>query len=72
MTQITGLLPILTSLRDNPLPTPSRAKQVQASVDGILTDGQKAEWTDFQKKMQDLIAQFRQRMSANGTGDRGR
>ena len=67
--QIAGLLPVLSSLRDSPLPTPSRAKQVQAAVDGILTDGQKAEWAEFQKKMEDLIAQYRQRMGAmNGDG----
>jgi hypothetical protein len=69
--QIAGLLPILIALRDNPLPTPSKAKQVQADVDAQLTAAQKAEWTEFQKKLQDLIAQFRQRMGANGTGANG-
>jgi hypothetical protein len=69
--QITGLLPILSSLRDSPLPAPTRAKQVQAAVDGILTEAQKAEWTEFQKKMQELIAQFRQQAGANGTGGQG-
>jgi hypothetical protein len=69
--QITGLLPILVALRDNPLPTPSKAKQVQADVDAQLTAAQKAEWAEFQKKLQDLIAQFRQRAGANAAGGQG-
>jgi hypothetical protein len=69
--QITGLLPILIALRDNPLPTPSKAKQVQADVDAQLTAAQKAEWAEFQKKLQDLIAQFRERMGANSAGGQG-
>ncbi|MGA2976871.1 MAG: hypothetical protein ABSF77_16310 [Spirochaetia bacterium] len=64
--QITKLLPLLLSLRDNPMPTPSKAKQVQADVDAILTVAQKAEYAEFQKQMQKLIQQFRQQMSANG------
>jgi hypothetical protein len=66
--QITGLLPILIALRDNPLPTPGKAKQVQADVEGQLTAAQKAEWTEFQKKLQELIDEFRQRMGANASG----
>jgi hypothetical protein len=69
--QITSLLPILHALRDNPLPTPVKAKQVQADVDSNLTAPQKAEWTEFQKKLQALIQEFRQRMSADGTGAQG-
>jgi hypothetical protein len=69
--QITGLIPILIALRDNPLPTPSKAKQVQADVDAQLTAAQKAEWAEFQKKLQDLIAQFRQRMGANSAAGQG-
>jgi len=58
--QITSLLPILHALRDNPLPAPGKAKQVQADVDSKLTAPQKAEWTEF-----------RQRMSADGTATQG-
>jgi hypothetical protein len=69
--QISKLLPLLVSLRENPLPTPSKAKQVQADVDAILTAGQKAEWVDFQKKLQALIEEFRQRVGASGSGAGG-
>jgi hypothetical protein len=64
--QITKLLPILQSLRDAPLPTPSKARQVQAEVDAQLTAGQKAEWVEFQKKMREAIEEFRRRMAASG------
>jgi hypothetical protein len=69
--QVAKLLPILQALRDSPLPTPSRAKQVQADVDAQLTAGQKAEWAELQKKMQERIAEFRQRMAASGAGSQG-
>ncbi len=64
--QIAKLLPILTALRENPLPTPSKAAQVQADVDGILTAAQKAEYDQFRKAMQDLIQHYRQQAAANG------
>jgi hypothetical protein len=66
--QIAKLLPILTALRENPLPTPSRASQVQADVNGILTVAQKAEYEQFRKAMQDIIQRYRQQAAANGTG----
>jgi len=69
--QIAKLLPILQALRDAPLPTPSKAKQVQAEVDAQLTAGQKAEWAEFQKKMQARIEEFRQRMAASGGASQG-
>jgi hypothetical protein len=66
--QIGRLLPILLSLRENPMPAPSRAKQIRADVDGILTQAQKAEYEQFRKAMQDLIQRFRQQAAANGGG----
>jgi hypothetical protein len=66
--QIAKLLPILTALRENPLPTPSRALQVRKDVDGILTAAQKAEYEQFRKAMQDLIQRYRQQAAANGAG----
>jgi hypothetical protein len=66
--QIDRLLPILLALRENPMPTPSGAKKVKADVDGILTQGQKAEYDQFRKAVQDLIQGFRQRSAANGGG----
>ncbi len=53
--QIAKLLPILLGLRENPMPTPSKAKQVQAGVDEILTVAQKAEYADFQRQVQKMI-----------------
>jgi hypothetical protein len=69
--QIAKLLPILTALRENPLPTPSKAAQVQAGVDGILTAAQKAEYEQFRKAMQELIQRYRQQAAANGAGSGG-
>jgi hypothetical protein len=66
--QIGRLLPILLALRENPMPTPSGAKKVQADVDGILTQGQKAEYEQFRKAVRDLIQRFRQQAAANGGG----
>jgi hypothetical protein len=66
--QIARVIPIMTALKDNPMPTPSKAKQVQADVDAILTAAQKAEYAQFQKEVQKLIQSFRQQMSANGAG----
>jgi hypothetical protein len=69
--QITRLLPILTALRESPLPTPAKAKQVRADVDAVLTADQKGEWTSFQKKLQDFMQQFRQGTGANGPPGQG-
>ena len=66
--QIGKLLPILVSLRENPMPTPSGAKKFQADVDGILTQEQKAEYERFRKAVQDLMQRFRQQAGANGAG----
>ncbi len=64
--QIAALLPILLDLKANPMPTPSKARTVQASVDTVLTVAQKAEYADFQKQVQKMIADFRAQMAANG------
>lgn len=64
--QIAKLLPILLDLRENPMPTPSKAKEVQAGVDEILTVAQKAEYADFQRQVQKMIDDFRRQMAANG------
>ena len=66
--QIGKLLPILTALRENPLPSPAKAAKVQADVDGILTAAQKAEYEQFRKAMQDFIQRYRQQAAANGGG----
>jgi hypothetical protein len=70
--QIVRLLPVLTALRENPLPTPSKASQVQADVNGILTAAQKAEYEQFRKAMQDIIQRYREQAAANGTGSGSR
>jgi hypothetical protein len=66
--QVRKLLPIMTGLRDNPMPSPSKARQVQASVDAILTAEQKAEYADYRAQMQKMVDQLRQRMSAAAGG----
>jgi hypothetical protein len=66
--QIGRVLPILLSLRENPMPAPSRARQIQADVAGILTQAQKAEYERFRQAVQDLMQRFRQQAAANGGG----
>ena len=64
--QINKLLPIFTGLKDNPMPTPSKAKTVQSSVDAILTAAQKAEFVAYQKQMQKAIEDMRKQFAASG------
>ena len=56
--QVAKLLPILSALRDDPMPTPSRARQVQADIDAILTPAQKAEYEQFRKALENLRQNF--------------
>jgi hypothetical protein len=70
--QIGKLIPVLQGLKDNPVPTPSKAKSIQASVDGILTVAQKAEYAEYQKQMQkaldEMRKQFQSQSGGTGTG----
>ncbi len=66
--QIAKLIPILQGLRQNPLPTPSKAKQVQADVDAILSVAQKAEYEQYRQQMQKAIDQIRKQFAASGSG----
>jgi hypothetical protein len=66
--QIAKLLPILQGLRENPILSPSKAKQVQASVDALLSVAQKAEYADYQKQMQKAIEEMRKQFAASGQG----
>jgi hypothetical protein len=65
--QIARLIPILASLREAAMPTPSRARQVQADVDAILTAPQRAEYEQFRKAVEDLRRSFSQ-SGAQGQG----
>jgi hypothetical protein len=56
--QTAKMLPILSALRDDPMPTPSRARQVQADIDAILTPAQKAEYEQFRKALENLRQNF--------------
>ncbi len=69
--QITKLLPILQGLRDNPILTPSKAKDLQASIDALLSVAQKAEYADYQKQMQKAIDEIRKQFAASGSGGTG-
>ena len=50
--QIAKILPIMNDLKAKPFPTPSRAKTIQAGVDGVLTKAQKAAWDKLQKDLE--------------------
>jgi len=69
--QIAKLLPILTALKANVMPTPSKAKQVQASVDAILTAAQKAEYDKYQKQMAKAMEEIRKQFAASGASGAG-
>ena len=62
--QLAKLLPILSALRNDAMPTPSRARQVEADIDAILTAAQKAEYEQFRKAVENL----RQSFSRSGEG----
>jgi hypothetical protein len=56
--QIARLIPVLQALRENPMPSPSKARQVASNVESILTPGQKAERAQFRGQLQKLRERF--------------
>jgi hypothetical protein len=64
--QITKLLPILQALRENPMPSPTKAKKVETDVDAILTAAQKAEWDRFQKELEKFQQNAQRQAGGNG------
>jgi len=64
--QIDRLLPILKALKDNPMPSPSKARQIEADIDTIITKAQKAEYADWRKEMATFRQELRQRFAASG------
>jgi hypothetical protein len=50
--QIAKILPIMNDLKASAFPTPSRAKTIQAGVDGVLTKAQKAGWDKLLKDLE--------------------
>ena len=68
--QVDQLVALIQPLRDNPYPTPSTAKKLQASVDTILTPAQKAARDTYRADM--AAAQARRQSNAqNGQSGRG-
>jgi hypothetical protein len=61
--QVSRLLPIVQGLKDNPMPSPSKARQIAESVNAILTSAQKAEYESFQKTMAKAREAARQQRS---------
>jgi hypothetical protein len=66
--QIAKLVPIFQALRQNPLPTPSKAKQVQSDVDATLSVAQKAEYKQYQEQMQKAFEEIRKQFAASSSG----
>jgi hypothetical protein len=64
--QIAKILPIMNDLKAKPFPTPSRAKTIQAGVDGVLTKAQKAAWDKLQKDLEKARADAPARQGAQG------
>lgn len=66
--QADKLIALLQPLRDNPFPTPSGAKNLQALIDSILTTAQKAERDTFRAERDKAVAQAQ----SQGAGAQGR
>lgn len=64
--QVDRLLPILKALRDNPMPSPSKARQIGADMETIITKAQKAEYEEWRKAMDRYRQELRQRFAASG------
>ena len=64
--QIDRLLPILKALKDNPMPSPSKARQIETDIDTIITKAQKAEYAEWRKEMAKFREELRQRFAASG------
>jgi hypothetical protein len=65
--QTSKLIPILQGLRENPLPSPTKARKIESDVAAILTAGQKSEYDKYQKAME----KFRQNLQQSGTARSG-
>jgi hypothetical protein len=52
--QTSRLIPVLQGLRENPLPSPSKARKIESDVAAILTAAQKAEFVKYQKALEKL------------------
>ena len=64
--QVDSLLPVLVELRNNAMPSPSKARRVEAEIDTILTKAQKSEYADWRKAMESYLRELRQRFAASG------
>jgi len=60
--QTSKLIPIIQGLRENPLPSPTKAKKIESDVASILTAAQKSEYDKYQKAME----KFRQSLQQSG------
>ena len=64
--QVDRLLPLLATLRDNAIPSPSKARQIEAELNTIITKEQRAEYADWQRAMARLRQELRQRFASSG------
>ena len=69
--QIELLKPLLRALEVNPMPSPSKARAIQAEVDSILTGDQKKAYADWRKAMAKFREDMRNRFAANSRGSAG-
>jgi hypothetical protein len=69
--QTVKLLPIVQGLRDNPLPSPTKAKKIESDVALILTAEQKAEYEKYLKAMEKFRQDLQQNRTAAGNAGAG-
>jgi hypothetical protein len=69
--QIAKILPIMNDLKASAFPTPSRAKSIQAGVDGVLTKAQKAAWDKLQNDLEKVQASAPGESGGQGQGGQG-
>ena len=64
--QVDKVLPIAVGLKENPMPSPAKAKKIQAELDALLDPAQKAEFADYRKALDKIRKEARQKRSDQG------
>ncbi len=62
--QVDALMPVLQDLQASPYPTPGKAKQHQATLDGTLSKQQKDAWAAYVKERDKAVEQLRKQFAS--------
>jgi hypothetical protein len=64
--QVDQVRPLAEGLKDSPMPSPAKARQLRAELDAILTPEQKAEYADYRQAIAKFRAEMQKQRSAAG------